>query len=73
MYDIINMSKFVWNGIDANVYCQMCPLLQNLPSVFKRNVINIKLDGTDDQLITSKLKALIWDDLLDFRQKLWHP
>ena len=55
------MLKFVWNGIVANVM---------VPSAFKRNAINIKLDDSEDHLVKSKLKALIWDDILDFRQKL---
>ena len=59
--DTINMSKFVWNETVANV---------DVTSAFKRNAINIKLDGFEDHLVISKLNALIWDDILNFRQKL---
>ena len=38
------MSKFVWNEAVANV---------DVVSAFKRNAINIKLDGSEDHLVKS--------------------
>ena len=33
---------------------------------FKRNGLTIKLDGSEDHLVSSKLKALVWDEMKEF-------
>lgn len=37
---------------------------------FKRNGLSIKLDDTDDPLVSNKLKLLVWDEMTEFRVKL---
>ena len=37
---------------------------------FKRNGLTIKLDGSEDHLVSSKMKALVWDDRKEFRSEL---
>ena len=59
--DVMNMSKFFWNETVANI--------DVLPA-FKGNAVNIKHNGSEDHLMTSKLKALIWDYMLDLSPKL---
>ena len=51
----MNTSKFVW--------------IETFANAFKQNAINNKPDGSEDHLVTSKLKTLIWQDILDFRRK----
>ena len=34
---------------------------------FKRNGLTIKPDGSEDYLVSSKLKALVWDEMKEFR------
>ena len=58
--DVMNMSKFFWNETVANI--------DVLPA-FKGNAANIKHNGSEDHLMTSKLKALIWDYMLDLSPK----
>ena len=53
--DIMNTSKFVW--------------IETFANAFKQNAIINKPDGSEDNLVTSKLKTLIWQDILDFRRK----
>ena len=56
--DIMNTSKFVW--------------IETFANAFKQNAINNKPDGSEDHLVTSKLKTLIWQDILDFRSKTFN-
>ena len=37
---------------------------------FKRNCLSIKLDGSKDHLVSSKLKPLVWDEMKEFRSVL---
>ena len=39
-------------------------------STFKRNGLTIKLDGSEDYIVSSRMKALIWDKMKDFRTQL---
>ena len=42
----------------------------DIHGAFKRNAISIKLDGSEDYLVLSKLKALVWEEMKEFRSKL---
>ena len=42
----------------------------DISNVFKRNDLTIKRDGSEDPLISSKLKALVWDEMKEFRSPL---
>lgn len=35
-----------------------------------RNATTIKLDGSEDYLVSSKLKTLVWEEVKEFRLKL---
>ena len=39
-------------------------------ATFKRNGLTIKLDSSEDHLVSSKLKALVWDEMKEFRSVL---
>ena len=43
---------------------RMCNV--DVSDVFKRNGLTIKLDGFEDHLVSSKLKALVWDKMKEF-------
>ena len=38
----------------------------DVSDAFKRNGLIIKLDGSEDHLVSSKLKALVWDEVKEF-------
>ena len=38
----------------------------DVSNAFKRNGLTIKLDGSEDHLVSSKLKVLIWDEMKEF-------
>ena len=42
----------------------------NVVDAFKRNGITISLDGSEDHLVSNRLKSLVWDDLFQFRAQL---
>ena len=42
----------------------------DIHSAFKRDGLTIKLDGSEDHLVSSRLKALIRDEMKDFRTQL---
>lgn len=42
----------------------------DISGAFKRNGLTIKLDGSEDYLVSSKLKLLVWDEMKEFRSKL---
>ena len=42
----------------------------DIHSAFKQNKLTIKLDGSEDHLVSSRLKALIRDEMKDFRTQL---
>ena len=42
----------------------------DIHSAFKRNGLTIKLDGSEDHLVSSRLKDLIWDEMKNFRTQL---
>ena len=42
----------------------------DIHSAFKQNELTIKLDGSEDHLVSSRLKALIRDEMKDFRTQL---
>ena len=42
----------------------------DIHSTFKRTELTIKPDGSEDHLVSSRLKALIWDEMNDFRTQL---
>ena len=42
----------------------------NVVDAFKRNAITISLDGSEDHLVSNRLKALVWDDLIQFQAQL---
>ena len=41
-----------------------------MSATFKRNGLTIKLDGSEDHLVSSQLKALVWDEMKEFRSVL---
>ena len=59
--DIMVMAKSIWGETVSNV---------DVNFAFKRNALTIKLDGTEDHLVSNKLKALVWDEMTDFRKNL---
>ena len=42
----------------------------DIHSAFKRNGLTIKLDGSEDYLVSSWLKASIWNEMKNFRTQL---
>ena len=42
----------------------------DIHSAFKRNGLTIKLDGSEDYLVSSRLKASIWNEMKNFRTQL---
>ena len=42
----------------------------DISGVFKRNGLTIKLDGSEDHLVFTIRKALVWDEMKQFRSKL---
>ena len=42
----------------------------DISGAFKRNGLTIKLDGTEDHLVSNKLKLLVWDKMIEFRERL---
>ena len=63
----MKMCKSAWNKTVSKV---------DIHGAFKRNAITIKLEGSEDYLVLSKLKALVWKEMKEFRSKLFsnpHP
>ena len=42
----------------------------DVSDAFKRNGLTIKLDGSENHLVSSKLRALVWDEMKEFRSVL---
>ena len=42
----------------------------DVSDAFKRNGLTIKLDDSEDHLVSSKLKALVWDEMKEFHSVL---
>ena len=42
----------------------------DIHSAFKRDGLTIKLDGSEDHLVSSRLKDLIWDEMKNLRTQL---
>ena len=42
----------------------------DIHSAFKRNGLTIKLHESEDHLVSSRLKDLIWDEMKNFRTQL---
>ena len=42
----------------------------DIHGAFKRNAITIRLDSSEDYFISSKLKALVWEEMKEFCWKL---
>ena len=57
----MKMCKPAWNKAVSKV---------DIHGDFKRNAITIKLEGSEDYLVLSKLKALVWKEMKEFRSKL---
>ena len=60
-YEIMKMYKAAFEGTIAKV---------DVSDAFKRNVLTIKLDGSEDHLVSSKLKALVLDEIKEFHSVL---
>ena len=58
--EIMQMCKSTWNKTVSKV---------DIHGAFKRNAIS-KLDGSEEYLVSSKLKALVWEEMKEFRSKL---
>ena len=39
----------------------------DISGAFKRNGLTIKLDDTDDHLVSNELKLLVWEEMTKFR------
>ena len=59
--DVMQMFKSAWSDASGDV---------DSGFAFKRNALTIKLDGSEDHLVSSKLKALVWEEMVEFRTKL---
>ena len=55
--EIIKMCKAAFEETIAKV---------DVRDAFKGNGLTIKLDGSEDHLVWSKLKVLVWDEMKDF-------
>lgn len=42
----------------------------DISGAFKRNGLTIKLDGSEDHLVSTRLKALVWEEMKQFRSEL---
>ena len=47
-----------------------CVAKTDISDAFKRNGLTIKLDGSEDHLVSSKIKALVWNEMKEFRSEL---
>ena len=59
--EIMKMFKAAFEGTIAKV---------DVSDAFKRNGLKIKLDGSEDHLVSSKLKALFWNEIKEFHSVL---
>ena len=59
--EIMQMLKSSWNDTIAQI---------DIHSAFKRNGLTVKFDGSENYLISSRLKVLIWDEIKDFHTQL---
>ena len=59
--DIMKMCKAAFEETIAKV---------DVSDAFKRNGLTIKLDGSENHLVSSKLRALVWDEMKEFRSVL---
>ena len=59
--EIMKMCKSTWNETVSKV---------DIYATVKRNAITIKLDGLEDYLVSSRLKALVWEEMKEFHSKL---
>ena len=59
--EIMKMCKAAFEGTIAKV---------DVSDAFKRNGLTIKLDGSEEHLVSSKLKTLVWDKIKEFRSVL---
>ena len=59
--EIMKMFKAAFEGTIAKV---------DVSDPFKRNGLKIKLDGSEDHLVSSKLKALFWNEIKEFHSVL---
>ena len=59
--EIMQILKSSWSGTISKI---------DIHSAFKRNRLTIKLDGSEYHVVSSRLKALIWDEMKYFRTQL---
>ena len=59
--EIMKMYKAALEETIANV---------DVSNAFERNGLTIKFDGSEDQLVSSKLKALVWDEMKELHSVL---
>ena len=52
--EIMKICKSTWNETVSKV---------DIYATFKRNAITIKLDDLEDYLVSSRLKALMWEEM----------
>ena len=60
----MQMCKSAWNETVSKVD------IHGRSWAFKRNAITINLNGSDDYLVSSKLKDLVWEEMKKLRSKL---
>lgn len=58
---VMKMCKVFFAGTLAKV---------DVSDALKRYGLTIKLDGSEDHLVSNKLKALVWDKIKEFRSQL---
>ena len=59
--EIMQMLKSSWSDTIAKI---------DIHSALKRNGLTIELDGSEENLVSSKLKTLTWDEMKDFCTQL---
>ena len=59
--DIMRMCKSAFQETVAKI---------DFSDAFKRNGLTIKLDGSEDHLVSSKIKTLVWEEMIKFRSDL---
>ena len=47
-----------------------CLVKTDISDAFKRNGLTNKLDGSEDHLLSSKIKALVWNEIKEFHSEL---
>ena len=62
-YDLMHLFAQSWSAVRST--------LDNV-SVFKKNGITIKLDGSEDDLVSRKIWDLVKDEMVPFREALLH-